>query len=234
MKFTDQLFFFQQLKGENTSLADIKYFNRWKYYLQPGRNPVTERLPWINFPAIDFLKKNLNPADTVFEFGAGGSTLFFLDRVKKLITAEHKTEWYDTLKKIITQKELYKWEGVLIPPELKTETRQLNISDPNDYYSSDDAYINSTFKNYVTYIDRFSDGFFNVILIDGRARPSCIKHAVKKLRRNGLLILDNADREYYLTRSNEYLHNFHLLQNHFAPIPFVAPFVQTNIYKRIK
>lgn len=41
-------------------------------------------LPWINYPAIEFLQKNLETNHKIFEFGGGASTLFFAKRVKKL------------------------------------------------------------------------------------------------------------------------------------------------------
>jgi hypothetical protein len=221
-------------KGKIASVRDLKYYKRWQYYLGPNRSSVIDRLPWTNFPSIDLFKKILKPTDIVFEYGGGGSTLFFLDRVKKVVTVEHNIEWYDILKNNLTQEEQLKWEGNLITAEPATESRQLDMSNPNDYSSSGEIYRNETFKNYVTYIDRFEDEYFDLILVDGRARPSCIKHSVNKVKKNGLLILDNADREYYLTQVESYLQNFILLQNDLAPIPFVPHFVQTNIYKRIK
>ena len=221
-------------KGKPGSIRDLKYFGRWKHYMEPNRSSVADRLPWINFSSIDFLEKTLKPTDIVFEFGGGGSTLFFLDRVSKVITVEHNIEWYDILKNILKPTEQLKWEGNLITAEPATENKPHDMSSPDDYSSSGEIYKHETFKNYATYIDCFEDEYFDLVLIDGRARPSCIKHSVNKVKKNGLLIIDNADREYYLSQTESYLQNFSLLQNYLAPIPFVPHFVQTNIYKRIK
>lgn len=38
---------------------------------------------------------------------------------------------------------------------------------------------------------------FDIILVDGRDRVRCIKNAVKRLKENGVLILDNSEREKY-------------------------------------
>lgn len=39
--------------------------------------------------------------------------------------------------------------------------------------------------------------YFNIILVDGRDRVECMKNAVKYLTEDGILILDNSEREYY-------------------------------------
>lgn len=39
--------------------------------------------------------------------------------------------------------------------------------------------------------------YFDIILIDGRDRVECMKNAVKHLTKDGILILDNSEREYY-------------------------------------
>lgn len=54
------------------------------------------------------------------------------------------------------------------------------------------------FETYVKSIDKFPDNYFDLIIVDGRARPSCIKHAMNKVKTGGVLLIDNADRTYYL------------------------------------
>jgi hypothetical protein len=44
-----------------------------------GRSTVSLRLPWLPFDLIDDLRERVGPRSRVFEFGGGGSTLFFLD-----------------------------------------------------------------------------------------------------------------------------------------------------------
>lgn len=55
-----------------------KYFFTWKRLAES--NSVKAKLPWISFPVIDFLKENLTSDSKVFEFGGGGSTLFFFGK----------------------------------------------------------------------------------------------------------------------------------------------------------
>jgi hypothetical protein len=42
-----------------------------------GRSPVDLELPWFSYSAIDALEKRLRPEHRVFEFGSGGSSVFF-------------------------------------------------------------------------------------------------------------------------------------------------------------
>ena len=55
-------------------------------------------LPWITYPAIEFLKNRLHPEMSVFEYGCGGSTLWWASRVKEVISVEHDKGWYRKVK----------------------------------------------------------------------------------------------------------------------------------------
>jgi hypothetical protein len=108
----------------------------------------------------------------------------------------------------------------------------LDFTNPNHYYSNDENYPANTFKSYACYIDKFEDGYFDIVLIDGRARPSCLKHAVSKVKKGGLLILDNAERKYYLANNLIDENQFRLILNKPAPSPFMNFYSQTNIWVR--
>lgn len=61
-------------------------------------NPI----PWLAYPAIDFVSRRINSEMTVFEYGCGNSTLWWSKHVKKVISCEHDSEWF----KIILAKTL--------------------------------------------------------------------------------------------------------------------------------
>lgn len=223
--------FLKQSFNKESSIRNLKYYRRWKVSLEPSRNSILDRLPWINFPATDFLNTNLKPQHKVFEYGGGGSTLYFLDRVAEVVTVEHNPDWFQTLQSAIVDSEKTKWKGNLILPESNSHVAtHSSISDPDSYFSGDDHFRDKVFRSYASYIDRFEDGYFDVVLIDGRVRPSCIKHAVKKVKKNGLMVLDNAERKYYFEKTGHYFDGFKLIMNHFAPLPYVSHFTQTNIW----
>ncbi len=77
-------------------LFDQGWFNSFKVNSPVGKN--NEPLPWMTYPFIDFIKDRLNKELTIFEFGSGNSTLFFAERVKKVVAVEHNKEWYDLVK----------------------------------------------------------------------------------------------------------------------------------------
>lgn len=60
-------------------------------------------LPWITYPAIDFLKQRLRPEMTVFEYGCGWSTLWWASRVREVVSVEHDKEWHDKIKRLAPQ-----------------------------------------------------------------------------------------------------------------------------------
>src|SRR5437762_813163 len=60
-----------------------------------SRSPIQMRLPWISFAAIDFLSEWLQKSMDVFEWGAGGSTLFFASRVNCVVSIENDLNWYN-------------------------------------------------------------------------------------------------------------------------------------------
>ena len=43
----------------------------------------------------------------------------------------------------------------------------------------------------------YPDGHFDLVIVDGRARPSCVFHAMSKVRAGGYLMLDDTDRQRY-------------------------------------
>ena len=80
-------------KAKGTYLGQLKYFFQWQKSLQPGSTSVIDEQPWITFDAIRFLQKAVTIQSKVFEYGGGGSTLFFVKRAGEVITVEHDKEW---------------------------------------------------------------------------------------------------------------------------------------------
>jgi hypothetical protein len=55
--------------------------------------PVQSGLPWFTFGAIDFLDSWIRPHHRIFEYGCGGSTLFFATRAAYVESIEHNARW---------------------------------------------------------------------------------------------------------------------------------------------
>jgi len=71
---------------------------RWLSDRLASGDPMTRRLPWFSWPAIRWLDRWLQPAFTVFEIGGGGSTLWFADRVKRVVTLDADPAWLSRLR----------------------------------------------------------------------------------------------------------------------------------------
>jgi len=165
----------------------------------------------------------------VFEWGSGGSTLFWLEKGANVVSVEHDRQWYEMIKSTISNMENIDYK--LIEPE--TNRRRSDVSDPSD----PESYLSSTsneqsYYKYVSIIDQYEDNYFDIVLVDGRARPSCIKHAVSKVKIGGLLILDNSDRDYYLSKTSQYLNNFQRVV-YTGAVPLSSQFSETSIFKKI-
>ena len=144
----------------------------------------------------------------MFEFGSGGSTIFFAKRVKNLVSVEHDEDWYILVKNLLKKANISNVEYKLLKPKAVVD-RNMNAEDPDSYGSGfKKEYSSLDFSEYVKEIDNYPDERFNLIIIDGRSRPSCIKHSIKKLNKNGLIILDNANRKRYNLSKKKYLYAF--------------------------
>lgn len=62
-------------------------------------NPI----PWLTYPAIEFLDKRINNNMSVFEYGCGNSTLWWASKVNEIISVEHDKRWYDKFELIVPQ-----------------------------------------------------------------------------------------------------------------------------------
>lgn len=168
----------------------------------------------------------------VFEYGSGGSTLFWLRYGALYVSIEHDLDWYSLVRQRLTPEQEHLIDYRLVLPELvKDSGWQGDPADPESYTSSDEPFYGYSFRKYVTQIDAFPNEYFDFILIDGRARPSCIKHSVPKVKVGGLLVLDNADRSYYTSKTQVYLQDF-FLHEFYGVGPLVREMWKTNIYKR--
>ncbi|MGZ5133821.1 MAG: hypothetical protein ACXWCG_01670 [Flavitalea sp.] len=207
----------------------LKYRSLWHRY--NNSSSISERLPWICFSAIDQLEGIVKPGMRVFEYGSGGSTLFWSARVSHLVSIEHDKEWGEKMRSEIKNNQIQNVDYFLIEPSNDSNFIKKNFVNPTDYISSDPFYIGKNFANYVKKIDEYPDNSFDIILIDGRARPSCVLHSLPKLKANGFLIVDNTERRYYL-------HPFGLeklswrIWQHYGPVPFAYNFSETTILQK--
>lgn len=157
-----------------------------------------ENKPWLPYLVTEYIRL-LKPR-RVFEWGSGESTLFWtqFDYVHKLVSIEHDQEWYSKIKP-----QLDYWADYQFIPYEEGEIGP-DPSDPTHYKSNSTQLGPVNFKKYALAIDEYE--FFDLVLIDGMARASCLVHAVPHVRAGGCIVLDNTgDRPYYLEKTEEML-----------------------------
>jgi hypothetical protein len=226
--------FLREAKKSHANVwAQLKYFSRWKKSQDKNTSSVKEEQPWITFKTIDYLKKNVTEQFRVFEYGGGGSTLFFVKRAKEVITVENNEEWFAILSEMMAKKKYQNWKGNFIKGQSGDYVTAPDISNP-DHYSSDDASSKGmNYYNYASAIDAYADNYFDLVLVDGRSRPSCMKHAIPKIKKGGLLILDNSDRDYYHTYFKQIIsEQFITIIDEAGPGPYSMDFSKTSIWKK--
>lgn len=183
--------------------------------------------PWLVFAAIDVLDAMDLRGARVFEYGSGGSTLYWLKRGASCVSIEHDPAWYAMLRDRLGSAADVDYRLVLpVPGEPGADP-----ADPDAYVSDEVRHRGLNFRDYCTQIDEFSDESFDIVVIDGRARNSCIKHAASKVRRGGLLIVDNNDRPHYFARTGQYLRDYDRLLLT-GPVPSTPMMASTAILTR--
>ncbi|XDD41528.1 hypothetical protein AB3N58_09390 [Leptospira sp. WS60.C2] len=216
----------------------ISYFRNfipWYLSLSSDKNPLLDEQPWINFDAMRFLRVSLNSKMKVFEYGAGGSTLFFLNLTDKVFSVEHDETWFMRVKECVSAKgKAENWTGYLKVPEYNNKLSSFDPGNPMLYQSSDINLSNMSFEAYAKSISNYPDDFFDVILLDGRARPSCFLESKAKLKKNGFFILDNAEREHYsFVKDSLRDSGIWELFDFISPGPYNLYFWQTTIWRKI-
>lgn len=154
---------------------------RWLYdNVVSRKSPVERSLPWMSWKAIDFLQGHITPALRVFEWGGGGSTIFFADRGCHVTTVESNEFWKDVIQNHCRVMEK---SGSLELRFIPAETRDSHAI--------------------TKYIQSVEDGApWDVIVIDGLeesyiSRIDCIKKISGAVRKGGIAILDDSYRSEY-------------------------------------
>ena len=209
----------------------LKYGSKWHRYNNGKSNSVSEQIPWLCFSAISHLEKLVKPSMQVFEYGSGGSTLYWSQRVASLVSIEHDKVWGELMKKEIINKKIQNVDFFLIEPSHDPLFNEKQFERPGDYISADPSYTGKNFENYVKKIEDYPDNSFHVIIVDGRARPSCILHSMQKLEKKGYLVVDNTERKYYL-KPFELEKNNWKVWHHYGPVPFTYSFSETTIFQK--
>jgi hypothetical protein len=137
------------------------------------------RTPWWPYDAVTWVAGNLPPYARVFEYGGGGSTLWLQDRGATVTVAEHSAAWHQRLSEA----------------SLSGTKVILRATEPTGRIVS--AVEPGCFDGYVAAIDQEPADSLDLVIVDGRARVACVRRAMPKVKRGGLLLLDDTHRARY-------------------------------------
>lgn len=178
-------------------------------------SPISDRTPWMTYGAIRHLEGAVQRGARVFEYGVGGSSVFFLDRGAKVVSVESDAAWAERVQQAFPGD----WEVHVKGPDTSStdqEHRSLRVE--------------GDFRDYVETIDAY--GEFDVIVVDGFARAGCMRRAQSHLAPGGLFVLDNSERPEYDEAASELDALGWRRDDYFGPGPFNLYFWRTTIWTK--
>lgn len=136
-----------------------------------GRTAINEGVPWIVPGAFSFLEASFKPDWKVFEWGAGGSTVWFAQNCAEVASVEVDPNWKDRVEKVLDEKDLEGKATVIHVPVVEYES------------------------NYFDRILIFPDGYFDLVYVDGdrASRNACVDVSLHKIKPGGWLLVDNTN-----------------------------------------
>lgn len=177
------------------SIDWIENFPDWYRSLDPYQARPLPQAAWVPYRAQEWLKKNIHSEMRVFEFGSGGSTLFFSRHAGHVYSIEHDPEWAEKVRTELRLLNRSNWELDVRPPiEISGNIPTYSTT---SFTSTFRPEVNArlSFQDYVCSIEQFQQ--LDFVFIDGRARMSCIAEALPRVRPGGYIFLDNSERESY-------------------------------------
>ena len=111
-------------------------------------NPI----PWYTYPAIEFLSHLDLRGFSVFEYGSGFSTLWWSQRVRKIVSIEHDKDWFAKIKSKIQDKKRIQYK--LADPDIYP-FEIMNYSEPFDIIIIDGIKRPLCAKCVVEYIKKY-------------------------------------------------------------------------------
>jgi len=144
-------------------------------------------LPWWTFEAADRVETFLaaRPGARVFEWGSGASTAWLSRRAESVTSVEHDAGWARVVRPVLAAN-----AAVRVVEPVPASGR------PDQVLSEKPGFEGLDFADYVDAVDD-TEGSFDLVVVDGRARAACFRRAVSRLEPDGLLVFDNVDRARY-------------------------------------
>jgi hypothetical protein len=179
--------FRQRLRGVALVAADLALHPRNipDYLASQDKQPLDRGLPWIAFGAMRRLEELLRPNMDVFEYGTGGSSVFFAERCRSLVCVEDSADWAMRVRDRL--KDARNVNIISQPTDPIRFTQEGTPFDREDFSASD----------YVHAIDGLRP---DVVMIDGtddwrlspHRRAICFRHVEPMIKPGAVIVVDDA------------------------------------------
>jgi len=139
-----------------------------------GRTALKEGIPWITLESFHKLLEFVQPDFRVFEWGSGGSTVFWARECAEVIAIEHNKLWIPRVQKMLADR------------GLEADLRHIQGGSKGQ---------KDRFRKYANEILAEPDESFDIAYVDGEAssRGWTITNAMPKIKPGGYLLIDNSD-----------------------------------------
>lgn len=149
----------------------------WDRALLIIREHVRPDEPWLTRSAVALLAELIRDSDVGLEWGCGRSTVWLASRMRHLTSVEHDPLWAGRVNEMV--------DRCAIASKVRLVVEE-------------DGLDGSAGSRYVAAADAFADESLDFCLVDGMARDHCVLRVLSKLKRGGVLVIDNAN--WYLPR----------------------------------
>jgi hypothetical protein len=153
---------------------DFRHAPQWLSDRLVRKDMLDRRIPWLTWGAVERLNGVVRPGMRVFEWGGGGSTLYFLDHGCRVTTIETDSGWAGGLKS-------------RTPSGAAAGELELRLL-PHPSAGAAEA---------AAYLGAVEDpACWDLVLVDGPgeiSRVECIRRAMPFVNAGGFIVLDNAD-----------------------------------------
>lgn len=150
----------------------IRYYSNWKTALKGACDSVADELPCLCFECADFLRERIHRGARVFEYGSGGSSLFFSRLVDQVISIEHDRFWHEKVVKALQRRDINNCDCRYLPALEEAVVGEKGACSSIGFFQQ--QLPGHSFKGYVLAITDYPEDFFDLVVVDGRARNACV------------------------------------------------------------
>jgi hypothetical protein len=140
------------------------------------RSPLELEIPWFSYSAIRFLDQFVKARMLVYEYGSGGSTLYFSKHSGRVVSIEDNKQWYERITRVVHERDI-KNVNIRFTPA--------NLCSVGLFRASG-------------YPDALPKELADIVVVDGseldevQVRPVCFTIAETRIKSGGVIIVDDS------------------------------------------